>query len=484
MSTVAVAYSGFKEVELRYAFDDEAIFLLFLPLLSYDENGQRVGRLAMSWKPSPDYSEVTYHLRSDVRWHDGVPVTADDVKFTLELLAHPGVLEISPGAIESVSVLDEFTIMVRGQGWPTPGDDNALYWTVIFPKHLLEDLDPNKFLQWEFWRRPVGNGPYRFLRYLPETAMAFEANPDYYLGRPQIDRVLLKFVGGAGLTELLSGNVDVAYANSVQSARLAADPRFRMYYNYHQGAVAAIYWQHDHPILGDARIRRALTLAINREELLQALNLTETLPLSDGIYTGRQGRRGQLPGHLPYDPTQAERLLETAGWKDNDGDGVRDRDGQPFRFTALVTTSHGYYELIAVHVQNQLRRVGVGLEIQVGEAGVVWKSLVTGDFEAAFAPIRFSLFLQRSFRLGYYNLGYHNAEVVKLIDQLGATADPNEADNIYSQLSDIFLAELPVTFLFPAGGTCIVHRRVQGLSSPWRGVPVAHMEHLWLEDEG
>ena len=480
-STVIVAYSDDDEA---IGLDSgEARFLLFLPLVTLDEHGKLEGRLAKSWEHSPDYREWTYHLRTDVRWHDGVPVTAHDVKFTLELLSHPEVLHIAPGAIESVTVFDDSTITVRGTRWPRPDDDELLYWTVYYPKHLLEGLDPKEANAWEFWTHQVGNGPYRFVRYLPETMMEFEANPDYYRGKPRIERVVLKFTGGAesGLTELLSGNVDVGDVKWRQIPRLAADPRFRVYYQNWLGECAAIFWQHDHPLLGDPRVRRALTLAINRSELLQMLNLPEDLPLFDGIYTSRQFRRSQLPEQLPYDPAQAKHLLETAGWRDTDGDGVRDRDGQAFRFTALVNTSYGQYEPIAVYVQDQLRRVGVRMEIQAVEVSMVRKRMETGEFEAAFTGLRFSLFLQRLFTR--WQLGYENAEVVELIDRLVATADPDSADNIYRRLSEIFRTDMPVTFLFPSVGTLFAHRRIQGLSSPWRANAVRHMEELWLEDE-
>jgi len=478
-STVIVAYA-----DEAFGLDSNAArFLLFLPLVTLDEHGKLVGRLARSWEHSPDYREWTYHLRTDVRWHDGVPVTAHDVKFTLELLSHPEVLEIAPGAIESITVIDDYTITVRGTRWHKPDDDELLYWEVYYPKHLLQHLDPKEANAWEFWTHPVGNGPYRFVRYLPETMMEFEANPDYYRGKPRIERVVLKFTGraGPGLTELLSGNVDAVDVKWRQIPRLAADPRFRVYYVNWLGECSAIFWQHDHPLLGDPRVRRALTLAIDRSELLQMLNLPKDLPLFDGVYTSRQFRRSQLPEQLPYDPAQAKHLLETAGWRDTDGDGVRDRDGQAFRFTALVNASWGEYEAIALYVQDQLRRVGVHMEIQAMEVSMVKKRMETGKFEAAFTGLRFSLFLQRLFTR--WQLGYQNDEVVELIDRLMVTANPDAADHIYRRLSEIFRTDLPVTFLFPAVGTQVVHRRIRGMSSPWRGGVLSSMEDLWLEDE-
>lgn len=480
-STVSVAYCC-GPAALNTSTEMPAKFLVFLPLVGYDENGERTGRLARSWEHSPDYREWTYHLRTDVRWHDGVPFTAHDVKFTLDLLTHPDVPDLSPGYIESIAVLDDSTITLRSTAWESASDDG---WVVYYPKHLLEELDPKEFTSWEFWTQPVGNGPYRFVRYLAETFMEFEANPDYYRGVPTIERVVLKFLGdaGPGLTELLSGNVDaIPYAKPAQIPLLAADPRFSVYYEIRPSWPRAIYWQNDHPFFRDPRVRRALTLSINRRELLQVLNLPETLPLIDGVYTPRQFRRGQLPEPLPYDPARARALLDDAGWRDRNGDGVREQEGKEFRFTAIVPATGGW-EHVSVYVQEQLRRVGVRMGVQTLESGIVFGRVEAGEFEAAFMPIsNASWWLQQYF--GEHSpLGYENAEVVEFIDRLQVTADPDARDRIYGELMQIFRADMPVTFLFPWVVTHFVHRRIQGLSSPYRTDPVRYMEDLWLEEE-
>ena len=191
----------------RIARDGSVKFLLFLELAAPDENGVLEGRLARRWQHSSDYRKWTIHLRTDVRWHDGVPVTAHDIKFTVDLWNHPEVL-YPENPIESVKVVDDSTFIMTykpGNAWDIywyPG-----YWTVFYPKHLLEHLDPAEFNQWEFWERPIGNGPFRFVRHTPQTMVEFEANPDFYLGKPKIDRVVVKF-GSETITELLAGNVD------------------------------------------------------------------------------------------------------------------------------------------------------------------------------------------------------------------------------------------------------------------------------------
>lgn len=472
-STVTVAYS---EDAVIGAFDSEPRFLVFLPLLARNEHGDVEGRLARAWEPSPDYREWTYHLRTDVRWHDGTPVTAHDVAFTLKLLRDPEVGELVPRTIESVTVLDDSTITVRGRS-------NWLYyqtWTVYLPRHLLEAEDPDEFWDWEFWKHPVGNGPYRFVRYLPRTAMEFEANPDHYRAKPKIERVVLKFVDGAMLPELLSGNVDAMPGTSpAQMATLAADRRFEVYYWVSLTESRVIYWQKDHPILGDSRLRKALTLAIDRRGLLRLLDLPEDVPLVDGPFTARQMLRGDLPEPLPYDPDMARSLLGAAGWVDADQDGIRERDGRELRIAAIASSHFsqpGWQELV-IYVQDQLRKVGVQMEIEILERGVFSERRRSGDFEALFSWFNAG-------RLTWQPAaGYVNPRVVELLDAAEVAMDPEVRDHVYRELARLFQDDVPVTFLFPDVWSWAAHRRIRGLSSPWRFDPLESMEHLWLEDE-
>jgi len=175
-------------------------FLTFLPMAKLNEHGELEGHLAQSWEHSADHREYTFHLRPGVRWDDGVAVTAHDVKFTFDLLNHPDVAEY-PWV--DATVIDDSTVRIRAA---KPGYINDV---VYYPQHLLKDLDPKDFWAWSFWTHPVGNGPFRFVQYVPETMIEFEANPDYYGKQPGIERLILKFVGEAGFTELLAGNVDI-----------------------------------------------------------------------------------------------------------------------------------------------------------------------------------------------------------------------------------------------------------------------------------
>jgi len=186
---------------------------------------------------------------------------------------------------------------------------------------------------------------------------------------------------------------------------------------------------------------------------------------------------------------RARALLDSAGWRDQDGDGVRERDGRPFQFTALLpafTSEHSAGQgAVGVYVQSQLRKVGVQMEHQLLDVGALKQRLESGDFEAVFRFLRFyeAPWLQRV-HLGEGDpIGYQNSRVVELIERARRTWVPEEEDRIYGELMEIFRADLPVTMLYPYVGVSVTHRRLRGLSTPWRSDPVVHMEELWLEDE-
>jgi ABC-type transport system substrate-binding protein len=245
-----------------------------------------------------------------------------------------------------------------------------------------------------------------------------------------------------------------------------------------------IAWQHRHPFLASARVRRALTLAINRPELLRVLNVPPDVSVLDAPFTVRQLRRGELPAPLPYDQATASALLDGAGWRPGGSEGLRERNGMPFVFDAVVSAEPPF-PAIAVYVQDQLRRVGVGMEIRILErlGGAVESPRVGAAFMAmAGAPLNFRRNFvgpDSAFGSGF---GYTNRALLELIDRAIATPDSEAQDQIYREMGAVFQRDVPVTFLSPRLMTTFAHRRIRGLAAPWRGDLVRSMEDLWLED--
>ena len=478
-STLTLLLPGVDEWVLGPAWDSYPKHLVFLPLASWDERGEPTPRLAQSWEHSDDYRTWTFRLRSDVKWHDGVPVTAHDVAFTFDLLSRREAALMSPTG-QTVEVIDDTTYTITYDRRPSSEVPDR--WMVYYPKHLLNQLDPADFAEWDFWLHPVGNGPYRYVSHLPKTMIELEANPDYYAGKPNIDRVVLQFGGSLPVVELLSGNVDVITMDRGELPKVADDARFTIHHDMWPGAgyLVGIFWNHGDPRFEDARVRRALTMAIDRVELYRMQALPENFPVLDVVYTERQYLRGALPPPMPHDKDQANTLLDQSGWRDTDGDGIREHGDVMFKFTALV--GNPQLATTAVYVQSQFREIGVRMEIQMLEGGFHGR-LRAGDFQAAFG--RFEPFQPGDIQWlnGKVAIQYENPRVRALIDAAQETMDPAVEDSLYQILMPFIAVEQPVTILFPEVTTYVAQRRVRGLHSPYRANPFLFAESLWLEEE-
>ena len=479
-STVRILY-GADERIFAPAADDVPKFLLFLPLVAFESDEDWSCRrptpgLAADWVHSPDFRTWTMHLRRDVRWHDGVPVTAHDIKFTMDLWRHPDVQHWALGPLESITVLDDYTFRAV---YTKPSRQLLDGWSVFYPQHLLKDLDPQQFWKWDFWTRPVGNGPYRYVRRVPNTMMEFEANPDFYRGHPQVEHLIVKFGGGTSLMELLGGSVDaIASISSLDAAKLAQDPRFRV--DYHSPPTGVrIFWNHRNPLFREATVRRALTQAINRRGLHGVLSFPGDLPITDGIFTACQFERRQVTEPWPYDPDESRRVLEQAGWRDRDGNGVRRRDGRAFAFTMLALNDWLQAPEAAVFIQDQLRRVGVRMEVQLLSRSTVGELVRAGKFEAAIGTGLFSAEFLAEFFGERSTVGYNNPRVANLIGAATEAMEEEELDRLYAELSPIFHTDMPATFLYPKVDTSAAHRRVGGMDGDW----FMNADRLWLEDE-
>jgi peptide/nickel transport system substrate-binding protein len=463
--------------------DDSPKFLVFLPLT--DSNWRCRGRerweaergwpppgIARSWERSADGRVWTVRLRDDVRWHDGTPVTAYDVAFSLDLWRDPAVGWYAGAPVSFVEVLDEHGVrftLERPGDWPLQG------WDVFLPRHLLEGLPREEFFTWDFWLRPVGNGPFRYVRHIPGVMIEFEANPEYPGERPGVDRLVLRLSSALPLTELLSGRVDVAPVSPLDALKLAGDSRFRLRFSASSTAVW-LFWNLRRPPFDDPGVRRALAHAVDRRALHRALGYPEELPLTDGIYDWCAFHRGELADPLPHDPAEAVRLLEAAGWVEVDGSGVRFRDGRPLHFELVLEDR---YLPAGVVLQDQLRRIGAAVALISAEQSIVNRRFLAGDFDAAI-PRRSGL--TELFGDGS-PFGYRNPRVAELLRARRTAVEDGEREAIGRELGEITRAELPALFLFPRTTTWAARSRVHGLERLFESGNMMGVEHLRLEPE-
>lgn len=486
--TVRVLYAGANEDIFSPTWNDVPKFLIFQPLVTYETNScsDIIGGLAARWEHSPDWKTWTIELRPDVRWHDGMPVTSADMAFTVALWKHPDVLFYGSGAVDSIEIIDTLTFRVYLK---KPGDWALEGWSVVYPKHLLKDLDPTEFFEWDFWKQPVGNGPFRYVRHVADTMVELEANPDYYLGQPSLERVRIQFkVGGQnqnGLIELLAGNVDiVGRLSPTQASMLDKEPGLNAYYVNQAGSVWLI-WNFTDPRFSDLRVRQALAHATDREELQQLLGLPNRAPVTDGVFFMCDPQNVQVSAPYSYDPERARGLLAEAGWQDVDGDGVLDRDGEPFTFTLLL---HRDASMAAVFVQDQLRQVGIDMQLQTLDRSVVISRFRAGDFESIIVPI---VGPERMVVMKDSPLGLLDGDLAQAVDAALTEPDLIRKLQVFESVGRQYKALAPALFLHVNMTVLMADERIMGIGQPgaitrrmsWRHA-FGGLEHLWLETKG
>lgn len=454
--------------------------LLFLPLFERVREGEVEGALVESWEHSADYRRWTYHLRPNVRWHDGVPVTARDVEFSYRTYMHPDVLRMVPAC--DVTVIDDltFTIDVGHGCW---ADDS---WNVILPSHLLGDLEGEEVWRSSLWQQPVGNGPYRFARYTDGTAIELDANPDFYAGKPPIDRVIVRLLPGANpVTELQAGTVDIAPATLAAAALLAGDERFAVYHGLPQVGWP-IVWNHYHPVLGDRTVREALTLAADKHEIGLLYHYPEGIPIVDVPLSPSKRDRMEIPPPIPHDPARALYLLHAAGWREAEPGDVLARDGLGLKFELLADPVSMQ---AAVMIQEQLSRIGVTVELRSMDRGLIRQNVLAGEFEAAIvAGLKGSGLLTTLAGEPpdwQSPIGYRNPNLPALVTAAESSLDPAAIERAYLQIEEIFRRDLPMSMVVPNMGNAsvVAHRKVKGLTSPLLWFPEMIVEQLWIEEE-
>ncbi len=444
-------------------------FLVFLGLTAGEEPAYEP-RLLDRWEHTPDYTEWTVHVRDDLVWDDGVPVTARDVKFSLDLWTNEDVLYEYP-FFDSVAVVDDHTLRIR---FPEPVSATIFTydWLAMVPEHLLGDSSIDSLFSWPFWVAPVGNGPYRYVRHVPNTMTELAANPNYYDRPPRTSRVMLRY-GGNPMTELLGDNVDIiSPVPPLDAVRLQTDARFQVYHRVRYQPSTAIAWNHRNPLFQDAAVRRALTMAIDRHELHRVLNFPDELPVFDVPTLRRHHRQGIVPSPLAFQPDTAARILADAGWIDSNGDGVVERDGRAFRFTLSVTEDESAQ---AIYVQDQLRRVGIQVDISSFDRQALRQRVMRdADFDATI--VRFNYIEQFN---RFPITGYRNPAMSALRDSAWHSIDRDRSDRHLRELWTLFIEDMPITYLHPLVQYLAAHRRVQGLANDFD--IFNDIEHLWIE---
>lgn len=450
-------------------------------LVKYDKNLNLVGDLAESFSISSDGLEIIFSLRRGVKWHDGASFTSRDVLYTYRVIIDPK----TPTAysedfkqVKRVEALDDHTVKVT---YAAPFAPALASWgTSILPAHLLEGRDITKS---RLARQPVGTGPYLFREWISGQKIVLEANPEYFEGRPYINRYIYKIIPDISTMymEMKAGSIDLMNLTPVQYARQTLSPDFTTRFNkYRYPSPSYVYMGYNlrHPLFADKRIRQALSAAINKDELIHGVLFGMGQKAHGPIVPGRWAYNPHVKD-IAYDPRHAVELLARAGWREKNSDGILVRNGKPFSFTILTNQGNQQRLLTAQIIQQRLRFVGIDVKIRIVEWATFLKEFVDkGNFEVVMLgwsisqdPDMYDVWHSSKTKPGELNfIGFNNPEVDRLLVEGRSTFDIEKRKRAYFRIQEILAEEQPYTFLYVPDALPVVSARIRGVQPAPAGI--------------
>jgi len=470
-------------------------------LVKYDKNLTIVGDLAQSFDISPDGLTITFHLRKGVTWHDGAPFTSRDVLYTYRVIIDPK----TPTAyaedfkqVKNLVALDDHTVRAT---YGSPFAPALASWgTSILPAHLLEGKDITKS---PLARQPVGTGPYRFKEWIAGQKIVLEFNPDYFEGRPWIDRYIYRIIPDTSTMymEMKAGAIDLMSLTPVQYARQTTSLQFTSRFNkfrYPSSGYLYMGYNLRHPLFRDKRIRQAITAAIDKEELIHGVLFGMGQKAHGPIVPGRWAYNPDVKD-IGYNPKHAADLLAQAGWREKNGDGilvrkemVKNDDGtmveklKPFQFTILTNQGNQQRLLSAQIIQQRLKYVGIDVKIRIVEWATFLKEYIDkGKFEVVMLawnisqdPDMYDVWHSSKTNPGELNfIGFKNAEVDRLLVEGRGTFDISKRKQAYFRIQEILAEEQPYTFLYVPDALPVVSARIRGVEVAPAGI--GHNQIKW-----
>jgi peptide/nickel transport system substrate-binding protein len=470
-------------------------YMLFLPLVAHAADLSLEPALAESWEMLGD-TGVIFRLRRDVHWHDGMQTTARDVAFTFEAATDPETTFPNSDYFArwtSVEATDSFTVRFSFE----PHMDPLAGWAFlpIVPAHLLDSIPLTRMSQASFNRAPVGNGPFRFVEFRQNDRWIFEANPDFpeaLGGRPYVNRIVWRPIpdGTAQITEVRTGGVDIALTPlSDQYATLKSSPGLRGIDKPGRQSANAI-WNTRVPPLDDVRVRLALGLAINRQQIIQSLRAGFGSPAAGPIGPSHWAYDESVEP-LPFAPDSARALLRAAGIEDRDGDGVLElQSGEPFEIELKIPAGSTINRDMAELIRNDLAAIGVRINTRPLDFGAMIEDFTSParNFEAILLGWEFDyrINLRDNFHsdaIGTANQfsSYSNPRVDSLIDRVSVMQTLDEARPLYGEIQRILRDEQAWSFLYFYPDLVLIRDRVQGVEMDDRGLLLT-VAQWWVTD--
>ena len=452
-------------------WDGNVTSVIFASLVSTDKQGKPIPELAEKWDVSSDQLTYTFHLRKDLKFSDGSPLTADDVAFTLTLLhdkAYEGEVDISQYAvkggkeykegkatsIEGIQVVDPQTIKITTE----KVNSQAIFvlgGTVLSKAYYGKDYKQNTSLDYlkDLYGKPLAAGPYKFEKYIPGQEVRFVANENYYAGKPKIQNFIYKITSGDTKLQLFqTGEVDhTGLGTGDEVLEQAKALEFANIQIETAPSFSYIYMNNNKPYLKDKKVRQALIYGLDRKKYvdtaLKGYGTVANVPIhpTSWAYTEEGVNKYE------YDKEKAKKLLDEAGWKVG-SDGIREKDGQKLKLSYFGPSSAKDSDLLIPIAKENYKEIGVEFNPEFMDFNTMLSKVNKGDYDLA--SVSTPITSDPSETAGEYlstanetSLGYKNAKVDELIQKGIETVDIEKRKPIYKELYKELSDDPPVILL-------------------------------------
>ncbi|MGU3440062.1 ABC transporter substrate-binding protein [Bacillus cereus] len=452
-------------------WDGNVTSVIFASLVSTDKQGKPIPELAEKWDVSSDQLTYTFHLRKNLKFSDGSPLTADDVAFTLTLLhdkAYEGEVDISQYAvkggkeykegkatsIEGIQVVDPQTIKITTE----KVNSQAIFvlgGTVLSKAYYGKDYKQNTSLDYlkDLYGKPLAAGPYKFEKYIPGQEVRFVANENYYAGKPKIQNFIYKITSGDTKLQLFqTGEVDhTGLGTGDEVLEQVKALEFANIQIETAPSFSYIYMNNNKPYLKDKKVRQALIYGLDRKKYvdtaLKGYGTVANVPIhpTSWAYTEEGVNKYE------YDKGKAKKLLDEAGWKVG-WDGIREKDGQKLKLSYFGPSSAKDSDLLIPIAKENYKEIGVEFNPEFMDFNTMLSKVNKGDYDLA--SVSTPITSDPSETAGEYlstanetSLGYKNAKVDELIQKGIETVDIEKRKPIYKELYKELSDDPPVILL-------------------------------------
>lgn len=460
----------FNPLMLHIEVDEGVYFNLFSPLWQVDPEGRFIPDLAAEVPTlenggvSADGLTWRIKLRDNVKWHDGTPFTAEDVKFSIDLINNPKFRAGRRAGHELVRDLKvvsptELTWRMEKAYAPYP---SILSWTFIVPKHLMEtEADPNAST---FATKPVGTGPFKWVERVPGDHIILAAHDGYHLDGPHLERLVIKYIPDLTVlfTQFTTGDIDYIglqgiTADHYEEAKGLAD---RDVSPVPQAFIENIAFNLGMPVFQDPAVREALYTAMDKQSIIDSIYYGLPTPSESFLPKQSWAFNPDLPKQS-YDADKAKQILDAAGWKPG-GDGIREKNGVRLEFVNSTTAGNHVREQAQQLLQQNWLDIGVKMNINNLPPAVMWGDYwMQSKFETAMVGIYFMVgpdpdatdyFSSRSIGAkgggGQNTTQYESADVDKLLAEGASTVDPAKRKAAYFKMQEFTRKDLPYLPIF------------------------------------